>query len=112
MEFERVLNGIVRYVNDEVYVAMNDWQEMIARIAVSRVIGSKDSLKQAIANNGFLRTFAVIDGEGNIDVDSLLDDIRKQIEAKGSLKLTIPLMPTMTFTAKDVDKLKDYIMRG
>jgi hypothetical protein len=51
MEFERVIKGITKYLNNEIYAGMNDWQEMLARIAVSRMIGNTNNLKNALINN-------------------------------------------------------------
>lgn len=112
MEFEKILAGIVRYINIEIFPAMTDWQEMLARIAVSRVAGNAEALKNAILGNSFLRTFAVIGPDGSIDADGILRDLKGQIEAMGSFKLKLPLMPLMTFTGADVDKLRAYIEGG
>ena len=110
MTFERVINGINKYINAEIYSTMNDWQEILARIAVSRMIGNTDQLKQSLTSNGFVKTFAIIDDSGNVDVDGLLRDLKTQISAKGKVTIALPLMPSLTFKAEDVDVLHRYIM--
>jgi hypothetical protein len=112
MEFERVLDGIMRYLNSEVIVRMNDWQEMLARIAISRLIGDHERLKETLTSNGYIRTFAIMDRDGKVDVDGLMRDIRKEIERKGRISIEIPLMGKFTFTAEDVDKLHGKIMEA
>lgn len=112
MNFDRVINGINKYINAEIYSTMNDWQEVLARIAVSRMLGNADQLKHSLNTNGFIRTFAIMDENGNIDVEGLARDIKKQIEAKGKVTISIPLMPTLTFKPEDVDVLYRYIMEG
>lgn len=111
MEYERFVNGIVKYINAEIYTTMTDWQEMIARLAVSRILGNGESFKKSLVNNAFLRTFAIIDESGNIDAEGLMRDLKEQIAAKGQIKISLPLMPTLTFTPEDVDKLTQYILR-
>lgn len=91
---------------------MNDWQEMIARIAVSRVVGNGEKIKTALENNPFIRTFAIIDENGNVDVDGLARDLKEQISQKGKLSFSIPMFGTFCFTAEDVDKLHRTIMEG
>jgi hypothetical protein len=112
MEFERVLNGIMKYLNREIYKGMNDWQEMFARIAVSRIIGNRENLKEMLINNPFVKTFAIIDEKGLVDVEGLIRDIRQQVEQKQKLTISLPMFGNFTFTVEDVDKLHNAIMEG
>lgn len=109
MEFEKVLNGILKYMDGEIYSGMNDWQEMAARIAVSRMMKSSDKLKNALCNNTFIRTFAIIDENGSVDIDGLYSDLKEQVNNKGKIEVTLPLFGTFKFTASDVDKLYSAI---
>ena len=112
MHFDRVINGIIRYLNAEVYIGMNDWQEMIARMAVSRLLSRKDQLRESLIANPFVKTFGIIDDAGMVDVDGLLDDIRVQISEKGKLEFSIPMFGKFTFRENDVDRLRQLIMEG
>ena len=112
MEFERVLNGIVKYIDREIYPGMNEWQEMIARIAVSRIIGNEEKLKTSLSSNPYLRTFAIIDKRGNVDIEPLLADIKEQISRKEKLEVSLGMLGRMRFTPEDIDKLRSYIIGG
>ena len=112
MNFDKVINGINKYLNNEIYSKMNDWQEMLARIAVSRMLGNTENLKTSLVENPFLKTFAIIDSTGNVDVDGLMKDIKDQIARKGKLTLSFPLIGKLTFTADDVDILHRTILEG
>lgn len=112
MTFEKVLNGITRYLNAEIYSGMNDWQEMFARIAVSRILGNAETIKTTLINNPFIQTFAIMDANGNVDVDGLMSDIRRHIEQKGKLTVALPMFGNFTFTTEDVNKLHQAIMEG
>lgn len=112
MDFDRVINGIIRYLDREIYIGMNDWQEMLARIAVSRIIGNKDHLRESLMSNPFVRTFAIIDENGVVDVDGLMRDLKEQIERKGKLDISIPMFGKFSFNSGDVDKLHRAIMEG
>jgi hypothetical protein len=110
MEFERVLNGILRYLNKEIYSNMEEWQEVVARIAVSRMIGNSEVLKQSLMDNTFIKTFAIMDDNGLVDVEGLIRDLRQQIQQKGKLTINFPLLGKFTFNVDDVDKLHNAIM--
>lgn len=111
MKFNRVLNGITKYLDKEIYAGMNDWQEVVARIAVSRVLGN-ENLEKTILGNPYVKTFAIADAEGNIDVEGLYRDLKKLIQAKGKVEISLPMFGKFTFTESDVDCLYSCIIGG
>lgn len=112
MNFEKVINGIVKYLNNNIYVGMSDWQEMLARIAVSRLLGNSENIKIALINNPFIKTFAIMDSDGNVDIDGIMHDLKNQIAEKGKLTISLPMFGNFTFTVEDVDKLHRTILEG
>ena len=112
MEFNRVIDGIIRYLNREVFVGLNDWQDIMARVAISRMVGNREQLKQTLMGNGFLQTLGIGDSRGMVDVEGLADDLRNEIRRKGKISIKIPLLGTFTFADTDVDNLYTTIMDG
>ena len=112
VEFNRVIDGLLRYLNNNLFAKMNDWQEVVARIAVGRIIGNPESLKQSLQANGIVRTFAVMDSEGNVDLEPLMRDLKREIDRKGKLTVEIPMFGKMSFTAADVDEIYREITGG
>lgn len=111
-KFEKVANGIAKYIDSEIYSGMNDLQELVARIVVGRLIENEDSIKKYLVNNGIIRTFGFVDDEGMIDVDGLRADLKKEIERKGKLTISLPMFGKFTFSPEDVDVLYRYITEG
>ena len=109
MRFDKVVEGIARYIDGELYGSLNDWQEVIARMAVGRVLGNKEMLKRRIAENPILMSFVMLDEDGEMDADVFLDDLKRAINQKGSIKVSIPLFGNLKFTEADVDCLRKYI---
>lgn len=112
VSFEKVLNGIVKYINDEILPNMNDWQEVAARIAMGRLLESQEAVKQALMANGIVRTFGIMDTEGNVDAERLFAELRKEVSRKGKMQVSVPVFGKFTFTATDVDRLHDIIKGG
>lgn len=110
MEFEKVLKGIIKYLDNEIYSGMNDWQEILARIAVSRIVGNGEKLKDTLSNNAYIKTFAIMDENNMVDVEGLMNDLKTQINQKEKLTISLPLFGKFTFTASDVEKLHRTIM--
>lgn len=111
VRFENVMDGINRYIDSEIYRNLNDFQEFLARIVIGRVNSSAENIKGMLMSNGFAKTLCLVDSDGMVDVDRLLNDIRREIERKGSIEFTVPLIGKMKFTAVDVDLLYSYIVR-
>lgn len=110
VRFEKVIDGISKYIDGEIYATMNDWQEIMARIAVGRIMGNKELLKQKVMENPLLMSFALIDDNGEMDVDRFLADLKGVIAQKGGLRVSIPLFGNLKFVEADVDRLRKYIM--
>lgn len=110
--FERVMDGIIKYIDAEITGGMNEWQELIARIAIGRVAENAESVKTAIINNGIVRTFGIIDADGMVDVDTLVVDIKREISRKEKLTVKIPMFGAITFKPEDVDTIHRYINGG
>ena len=109
MEFEKVLNGIIRFLNKEIIDQMNSWQEVIARVGIARLINNAEEIKKMLTQNPILKTFAIADENANIDVDGLVNDLKTAIRDKGSIELSLPLLGKFKFVESDVDLLHSYI---
>lgn len=109
MSYEAVLQGIINYINKEILSTMADWQAMLARIAVSRVLQGKEAIKALLTQNAFLQTFGFVAVDGSIDVDGLVRDLKEQIASTGKLEIDIPVFGKFGFTPEDVDVLHKYI---
>ena len=110
VKFETVLDGVNRYIDKEIYGNLNDLQEFVARLVVGRVNGNSEGIKNTLMHNGFAKTLCIVDSEGMVDVEQLLQEIRKEIERKGSLQIDIPLIGKLTFHTSDVDVLRNEIV--
>ena len=112
VSFEQILDGLARYMNKYFYSNLNDWQEIVARLAVGRIIGNPETLKQSLQANGIIRTFVVFDSEGNVDLEPIMRDLRKEIERKGKMTVEIPMFGKISFTGEDVTELYREITGG
>lgn len=110
--FETVFNGIVKFLDREAYANFTDWQKLLARLAMSRVIGGRDSIKDTLMNNTFVKTMAVIDEDGMVDIEYILDEIKTHLTEMGKVEVDIPLFGKFKFVPGDVDKLRGIILGG
>lgn len=112
MNFEKVIRGIVKYMNAELFKSMSGWQEFLARLAVARMVANPQNLKESLYNNAFIKTFAIFDEKGDVDVDGIMRDLKHVMESKGNISFALPMFGTFTFNSADVDKLHRHIMEA
>lgn len=108
--YEQLLDGAAKYVNTYMYSGMNDWQELLARMAIARLFANKDAVKTSLINNPIIKTFAVMDSEGNVDLEGLAADVKRVISEKGKIEVSIPVFGKWTFNPDDVDELLRMIV--
>lgn len=109
MTYEAVIQGIINYLNKEILSTMADWQAMLARIAISRVLTAKDGLKASLTGNAFLQSMGIVSVDGMVDVDGLVRDLKEQISLAGKLEIELPVFGKYVFSPDDVDTLHRYI---
>ena len=112
VKFENVVDGINRYIDKEILRKLDGMQEFVARLVIGRINQNVDSVKELLMNNGFIKTLSIIDSEGMVDIDHLLQDVRKEIDRQGCIHVNVPLIGKLTFKAEDVDALRSEIMGG
>ena len=110
IEFSKILDGIARYIDKEIYPGMNDWQELVVRVAVGRILTGKEALQANILNNPIIRSFVLIDDSGMVEIDTLLADVKRELAKKGSVQVAIPLLGNLKFVEGDIDRLRSYIL--
>ena len=112
VSFETVFNGIVKFLDRQAYTNFTDWQKLLARLAMSRVIGSRDGIKEMLMNNTFVKTMSIMDDDGMVDIEHILDEIKTHLSEMGKMEVEIPLFGKFKFVPGDVDKLRGIILGG
>ena len=112
VSFEAVMNGLNKYISKEIYGNLNELQELVARVVVGRINNNANMIKNTLMTNGFAKTLCIVDHEGMVEADQLLQEIKKEIERQGSIVVEIPLIGKLTFKPQDADVLYNEIVGG
>lgn len=104
-EFEKVIDGLTRYIDSELCPRMNDVQDFMVRVVLGEVIESQNAIKETLIKNGFLKTFNVIDSDGMVDIERILNAVKRELSKKEKLRISIPGIGKLTFHPSDTDTL-------
>lgn len=109
----KIEHGIAAYLDSELMPKLpnSGWERLISGTAISLFIKKSGTILMSYKDNQVVQMLGVMDTEGNVDVETLAEEIKKNMPSEG-LKLEIPAIGVMTFRKDDVDKLYDYIMEA
>ena len=105
MKTEKVIEGVIRYIDRNIAPQMNGLQEVGYLTACELVKDNPEVINTYIKKNILLRTYIATDGEGNIDVDRLYNALEKVIAKKGMLSFEIPLYGNFRLEPSDLRAL-------
>lgn len=110
VEFERIIRGMYKFIEREVFSTMADWQEVIARLAVNRMVRNPQRLADKM--RGFVELMDLGDDNGAVNIDELRNELRELISQKGKIEISVPMFGKYGFKAEDIDRLYAYISEG
>lgn len=107
---QKIEQGIAAYLDSELmpHFTGGGFEKVIAGTAMSLIVRRGGNILNHYKDNKTIRMLGLMDDNGNIDIDILAEEFKKNIPAEG-MKVEIPIIGTMTFHKDDVDKLHEYI---
>ena len=79
----------------------------VAVVAALAIDNLGNSLEQ-LTNNPLISYLGIVDENRDLDVDKILTFMREKMPNEG-LKMTIPMIGTITFNRDDIDSLETYM---
>lgn len=124
VEFNQAIDGLLKYANKNIFPNMIPAQRMAVRMLLGMSLDKIEKIKPALINNGFIKTFEIINSDGKVDIDFVCKHLKNEIEKEGKVTIKMPIIEipllgeinllgnSMTFTVADVDELYNDITGG
>lgn len=111
VSIDKIEEGVARYLDAELMPQLqnNGVEKVLVGTAASLAIRRSGTIVDGYKDNKIVQMLGIMDGNGNVDVEVLADELKKNMPKEG-VKIDIPIVGTMTFHKDDVDKLYEYIM--
>ena len=103
-----VLKGIAAYIDNEIIAQINGWQKWVMGAGVGIALSNSTEFYNNLSQNSFVKMLNIINKNGDIDVDKIYAEIKKQAQ-KSSVTFNAPIVGMITLNEKDVDKIYEYI---
>lgn len=107
----KIEQGVANYLDGELMPQLqgNGVEKVLVGTAASLFIRRSGAIIESYKDNKLVQMLGIMDEKGNVDVDTLAEEVKKNIPKDG-IKIDVPIVGTLTFHKEDVDKLYDYIM--
>lgn len=108
---DKIEKGVANYLDAELMPQLekNSLEKVMVGTVASLLIRKTGTIIEGYKDNKLVQMLGIMDEEGNVDVDTLVTELKKNITKEG-VKVDIPVLGTLTFHKDDIDKLYDYIM--
>lgn len=110
----KIEKGVAAYLDAEImpkFQDVNGFERVLAGTALGLIIRRSGKIIESYKDNKTVQALGLMDAEGNVDVDVLAEELKKNIPEDG-MKVTIPIIGgNMNFHKEDVKKLHEYITK-
>lgn len=114
---ERIIDGIISYVKDEIIPKMEDNKGMQIMISVAlNTVNANKNFANAIFNHDIARILLDDDGSGTYDISGMMNALLESVKQYGFFPLKVPAIPllspvefTLKLNASDVEAMRRRI---
>lgn len=109
----QIKNGVSRYVDSEILPGMVDagYKKIIFATGVSILLNRIDIALDKLKENPILKALDIFDKNGNVDIDIIAKELRKNIPQSG-LRVELPFIGELVFYESDIEVIHNYIVGG
>lgn len=107
---KKIEQGVAAYLDSELIPKLpsTGLEKVLAGTALSLAIRRSGTIIAGYKDNKVVQMLGIMDTEGNVDVDVLAEELKKNIPSEG-VRVDVPVIGALTFHKDDVDKLYEYI---
>lgn len=109
-----LIPGISKFIDENVlaHYPVNSIKRIIMAGAVSLYLKQNEGLVDTLTSNPLFTGLGVIHSNGMIDIDSVRNTLKSEIEKAGFMRVSIPMFGDIDFTPEDADALYNYIVEA
>lgn len=109
---EQVIKGIITYADNEVIPQLPTTGKWGLGSMILMTQDRMSELLNDLSTNSVVNALGVINSDGMIDIEIISNALIQTANRYGKCEFNIPLIGCLSFSARDVEMLKTYIIGG
>lgn len=108
VSFNQVINGVTRYIDEEILSKISDWRKWVLGAAVGIGISRSTDMFNQLKQTPIIKAMKLVDENDMIDIDTIYTEVLKQAQ-KGAITFEVPALGALTLNHSDVEKMYQFI---
>ena len=108
--YSKVIDGVAKYIDQEIVNKIPGWKRWVVGSGLGMMMSNTDTIYKELKNNEFVKLLNLMDEQGNINVEALYKELKKQAQ-KSSINVELPMVGSFILNEQDVDKLYNFITK-
>lgn len=106
-----VVPGLSKFIDENIlaHYAPTSMKRILMAGAVSLYLKKNEGIVDMITSNPLFIATGVVQNDGMIDLDTLRDTLRREVNKAGFMRLNVPIVGDIDFTPDDIDALHKFI---
>ena len=106
-----LLPGLSKFIDESVlaHYPATSMKRILMAGAVSLYLKQNEGVVDTITNNPLFTGLGIVHDNGMIDIDTVKDVLKGEINKAGFMRLSLPMIGDIDFTTEDVDSLYRFI---
>lgn len=106
VSIDKIEQGMALYLDEELMPQLqkDGVERVLVGTAASLLIRRLGTVAEEYRDSRFVKILGIMDESGDVDVDVLVEEVKKNISKEG-FTIDVPVLGAMTFHKEDVDKL-------
>lgn len=109
--YTQLINGLSRYIDAEIINKLTGNSKLLLGVGVGIALKKGENIYKALQENTIIKMLDLIDKDGNIDIDTIIDELRKQAR-KQAIEIDIPVVGILKLNEEDITKLQNHVKGG
>ena len=107
-EYNKVINGIAKYIDVEIVEKVSGWKRWIIGSGVGLALSNTTEIFNQLKHNEIVKLLNIVDENDRVDVDKIYKEMKAQAK-KSSVTFDVPMLGALTLNEHDVDKMYEFI---
>lgn len=109
-----IIPGFSKFIDENIlaHYPATSMKRILMAGAISLYLKQGESLVDTLISNPLVTNLGIVKQDGMIDIDTVKETLKKEINKAGFMRVSIPMIGDIDFTPEDADALYKFILEA